>query len=70
MNATMKMLAGSLLASVLYLHGAFAGAAVNILACEPEWASLAKEIGGDRVAVTAATTALQDPHRKIGRAHV
>jgi zinc/manganese transport system substrate-binding protein len=40
-----------------------AGAAVNVFACEPEWAALAKEIGGDKVSVFAATTALQDPHR-------
>jgi zinc/manganese transport system substrate-binding protein len=38
-------------------------AAVNILACEPEWAALASEIGGDRVNVYSATTAMQDPHR-------
>ena len=38
-------------------------AALNILACEPEWAALAKEIGGDKVTVYTATTALQDPHR-------
>lgn len=39
-----------------------AHAALNILACEPEWASLAHELGGDLVKVTSATTALQDPH--------
>jgi zinc/manganese transport system substrate-binding protein len=38
-------------------------AAVNVLACEPEWAALAKEIGGDKVKVSSATTAQQDPHR-------
>ena len=38
-------------------------AALNILACEPEWGSLAKELGGDRVNVQVAITALQDPHR-------
>jgi zinc/manganese transport system substrate-binding protein len=37
-------------------------AALNILACEPEWGSLAKELGGDKVTVYVATTALQDPH--------
>jgi len=40
-----------------------ARAAVSILACEPEWAALSKEIGGDKVSVYQATTALQDPHR-------
>jgi zinc/manganese transport system substrate-binding protein len=38
-------------------------AALNIFACEPEWAALAQEIGGDRVSAFAATTARQDPHR-------
>ena len=41
----------------------YAHAALNIFACEPEWAALAKEIGGDDVRIYAATTALQDPHR-------
>jgi zinc/manganese transport system substrate-binding protein len=40
-----------------------AGAAVNVFACEPEWGALAKELGGDKVIVYSATTALQDPHR-------
>jgi zinc/manganese transport system substrate-binding protein len=38
-------------------------AALNVLACEPEWAALAAEIGGDKVKTSSATTALQDPHR-------
>ena len=37
-------------------------AAVKVFACEPEWAALASEIGRDRVTVTSATTAQQDPH--------
>jgi zinc/manganese transport system substrate-binding protein len=37
-------------------------AAVNVFACEPEWAALAQEIGGDKVRTFAATTAFQDPH--------
>jgi len=39
-----------------------ARAAVNVLACEPEWAALTQELGGDKVAIYTATTALQDPH--------
>jgi zinc/manganese transport system substrate-binding protein len=39
-----------------------ARAAVNVFACEPEWAALAKEIGGDKVDVTAASSGTQDPH--------
>lgn len=48
---------------LLALMLAPAHAALNILACEPEWASLAKEIGGNKVNASSATTALQDPHR-------
>jgi zinc/manganese transport system substrate-binding protein len=36
--------------------------ALNVFACEPEWASLAQELGGDKVSVVSATTARQDPH--------
>lgn len=37
-------------------------AALNVLACEPEWAALVQELAGDRARVTSATTARQDPH--------
>jgi len=40
-----------------------AASAVNVFACHPEWGALANEIGGDRVSVYVATTALQDPHK-------
>jgi len=36
---------------------------LNILTCEPEWLAMAKEIGGDKIVVSSATTGLQDPHR-------
>ncbi len=49
-----------LLALLLWAQGARAD--LNILACEPEWASLAQELGGGKVRVTSATTARQDPH--------
>lgn len=38
-------------------------AALNVFSTVPEWGALARAIGGDRVAVYTATTALQDPHR-------
>jgi len=38
-------------------------AALDVFACEPEWAALAQELGGDRVEVFTASAALQDPHR-------
>lgn len=42
---------------------AFAQAALKVFACEPEWAALVTEIGGDAIKVYTATTAFQDPHR-------
>ena len=44
-----------------------AHAAINVLACEPEWEALTNEIGGDKVKVSSATNALQDPHRVEAR---
>lgn len=38
-------------------------AALNVVACEPEWAALAQELAGDQASVSSATTALQDAHR-------
>jgi zinc/manganese transport system substrate-binding protein len=40
-----------------------AAAALQVFACEPEWAALSSEIGGDKVSVYAATTGVQDPHQ-------
>jgi zinc/manganese transport system substrate-binding protein len=34
----------------------------NIFTCEPEWAALAHEIGGDKIKVFSATHGKQDPH--------
>ena len=38
-------------------------AALQVFATVPEWGALVREIGGERVSVFTATTALQDPHR-------
>jgi len=38
-------------------------AALNVFACEPEWAALAQELGGDKLSVVSAITARSDPHR-------
>jgi zinc/manganese transport system substrate-binding protein len=35
---------------------------LRIFTCEPEWAFLAEELGRDKVKVSSATNALQDPH--------
>jgi zinc/manganese transport system substrate-binding protein len=40
-----------------------ADAALRVFACEPEWAALAQELGGNLVDASSATTALQDPHQ-------
>jgi zinc/manganese transport system substrate-binding protein len=52
----------SLLAAVLGACALPAFAALNVLACEPEWGALASELGGDKVSVYNATSAFQDPH--------
>jgi zinc/manganese transport system substrate-binding protein len=56
-----------LIAIVLALAAPFAHATLKVFACEPEWDALARELGGDRVEVYAATTAQQDPHRVQAR---
>lgn len=56
-----------MLRTILFLTGLAAAlpaaAAFNVFACEPEWAALVKELGGDKVSAYSATHALQDPHR-------
>ena len=59
MKSIVKLVAALGLAS-LALPSA---AAINIFACEPEWAALSQELVGDRASVYSAITALQDPHR-------
>ncbi len=39
-----------------------ATAALKVLACEPEWGALVRELAGDKASVSSATTALQDAH--------
>src|SRR5215217_768304 len=58
----MTSLFNRLLLAVAALVAVPAQAALNVVACEPEWASLVKELGGDNVNVASTTTALQDPH--------
>lgn len=56
----MKALFASVLLSLLL--AAPAQAALRVLACEPEWAALTRELAGELAEVDSATTALQDPH--------
>ena len=53
---------GFILALLFILAPVSASAQLKVFACEPEWAALADEIGGDLVESYSATTALQDPH--------
>jgi zinc/manganese transport system substrate-binding protein len=48
---------------LLWAAAAPATAALSVFACTPEWGVLVREIGGDRVSVYVAATALQDVHR-------
>jgi len=59
MKTTFRALFALLAAAVAWP----ACAAVNVFACEPEWAALAQELGGDKLSVFSATTPMQDPHR-------
>ena len=40
---------------------------LSVFATVPEWGALAQELGGDKVKVYVATTALQDPHHVEAR---
>jgi zinc/manganese transport system substrate-binding protein len=56
-----KILTGAILLTLGAISPAYAN--LNVFACEPEWAALSTEIGGDKVSVYAATSGLQDPHQ-------
>lgn len=51
-----------ILAVVTLMASSCTQAAVQVFACEPEWAALAEELGGEKIEATSATNALQDPH--------
>ena len=42
-------------------------AALNVFACEPEWAALTQQLAGNQASIYTATGALQDPHRVEAR---
>src|SRR6195256_3351004 len=44
-----------------------ATAALNVFACEQEWAALAQELAGEKTSVYSATNALQDVHKVEAR---
>jgi len=53
---------GILVVVLLCAAARTAQAEVSVFACEPEWAALAEEIGGEKVKTFSATHARQDPH--------
>src|SRR5258706_15285516 len=59
----MKTLCQTIAALVAACAAFPATAALNVFACEPEWAALVQELGGDKVSVVSAITARSDPHR-------
>jgi zinc/manganese transport system substrate-binding protein len=59
----MNKLSCLIIAIVVITFSHTAMARINVFACEPEWGSLAKELGGDDMKIYTATTAFQDPHR-------
>lgn len=64
MNKPYKLFLAAMLLGLIQISSAqTASAALNVLACEPEWGALARELGGELVTVADATNALQDPHR-------
>jgi len=57
----------TLIVLICLLLPSMAWAKLNVFACEPEWASLTQQLGGERVNVYSATTAQQDPHHVEAR---
>jgi zinc/manganese transport system substrate-binding protein len=52
---------------ILLLLSGNAHAALNVFACEPEWAALTQQLAGDKASVYTATGPLQDPHQVQAR---
>jgi zinc/manganese transport system substrate-binding protein len=60
-----KLLALGLLATLALATSA--QAQLRVFACEPEWGAMLHELGGDKLDVSIATNALQDPHQVEAR---
>ncbi len=56
-----------ILSLILLSLSSLSHAAINVFACEPEWAALTKELAGEHAVIYTATGALQDPHRVEAR---
>ena len=59
----MKTIFKALLQVIFVVIATPAFAALNIFACEPEWAALAQELAANKADIYSATTALQGPHQ-------
>jgi zinc/manganese transport system substrate-binding protein len=57
----------SLLAFLLLLISTNVHAALNVFACEPEWAALTEQLSGSKANIYTATGPLQDPHQVQAR---
>lgn len=66
MNPT-RLVRIALLAAAAWVGAMPAHAALRVLACEPEWGALVRELAGDRADVFVATGPLQDPHHVQAR---
>ncbi|OFZ67645.1 MAG: zinc ABC transporter substrate-binding protein [Betaproteobacteria bacterium RBG_16_56_24] len=56
-----------LYAFLLLLISSHVHAALDVFACEPEWAALTQLLAGDKAVIYTATGALQDPHHVEAR---
>jgi len=63
----MKKYSIMILTALLTLSAMPSSAAINVLACEPEWSALTRELAGDLVDVSSATNGAQDPHHVQAR---
>jgi zinc/manganese transport system substrate-binding protein len=62
-----KVMKKILHAFLLLLLSSNVYAALNIFACEPEWAALTQQLAGDKASIYTATGPLQDPHQVQAR---
>jgi zinc/manganese transport system substrate-binding protein len=56
-----------ILAAIIAITTPACASALNVFACEPEWAALIKELAPDDLDLVVATSAFQDPHNLQAR---
>jgi zinc/manganese transport system substrate-binding protein len=62
-----KIMKKILYAFLLLLLSSNVHAALNVFACEPEWAALTQQLAGNQASIYTATGPLQDPHQVQAR---